>query len=577
MQHAARKLALAQIRDILISAGVGVGIVFLVTVDDPQGFRWQLAAYGALIGAMGFVFCAGLAWLLRGWLEKTRLPKWLAHGAVYFVGGVIGWLLANRIAMALELVHFRASVQELRGYFPIAGGIGVLVGLVFYAFSLLQQRLATSVERLKEAEFAEKEIELARAMQQRILPPEEISGEGYRIKARNLPARGVAGDFYDVFSLPDGAVGVVVADVAGKGMGAGLIMATAKAALPFLAAERGVDEVLREASRRLKARLAPREFVALTYARYEPKTGRFELGNAGLPDPYVLSPNAKPRAVSAPGPRFPLGVRAEVAYEKVAGTLAPGERLLLLSDGLARSADACRRAARLRALRGAPGNRRREPRDHLRLGARGDGAHARRRLDRPHPGADRVNRDELLAALARHRAADAHEQESLEWMRRFVAGPADPFARDNPEGHVTASAVIARADGEAFLLILHRTLGRWLQPGGHVESTDASAFDAALREAREETGIATFTAPLSDEILDVDVHLIPARRRDPAHHHFDVRFLVTADTDFDRSASEDPARPMEWRGYEEALASGVDESLERALAKARAALQRLTV
>jgi serine phosphatase RsbU (regulator of sigma subunit) len=336
VQQNVRATVLEQIRDILISAAVGVGIVFLVTVDDEAGFRWQLAAYGALMGALAYVFCAGSAWLLRGWLERTRLPKWLAHGGVYFVAGVFGWLLANRIGAALGLVHFRVSLREMRGYFPIAGAIAMFVGLVFYAFSLMQQRLSRSAERLKEAEFAEKEIELARAMQQRILPPEEIAGEGYRISARNLPARGVAGDFYDVFSLPDGAVGLVVADVAGKGMGAGLIMATAKAALPFLAAERPlkVDEVLREANRRLKTRLEAREFVALTYARYEPKTGRFELANAGLPDPYVLSPGATPRAVSAPGPRLPLGVRAEVAYEKVSGTLARGERLLLLSDGL---------------------------------------------------------------------------------------------------------------------------------------------------------------------------------------------------------------------------------------------------
>ncbi len=208
------------------------------------------------------------------------------------------------------------------------------MGLLFYSFDLLQTRLAKSVERLKEAEFAEKEIELARSIQQRILPPQELSGDGYRIAARNLPARFVAGDFYDVFLLPDGAVGLVVADVAGKGMGASLIMATVKAALPFLAADRSVDEALRESNRRLKPRLHPREFVALTYARYDPGTGAFELANAGMPDPYVLDGNGDPRAISAPGPRFPLGVRSEVAYEKVGGVLQAGERLMLLSDGL---------------------------------------------------------------------------------------------------------------------------------------------------------------------------------------------------------------------------------------------------
>jgi 8-oxo-dGTP pyrophosphatase MutT (NUDIX family) len=183
-----------------------------------------------------------------------------------------------------------------------------------------------------------------------------------------------------------------------------------------------------------------------------------------------------------------------------------------------------------------------------------------------------VNRESLLTALSRHEPADAREAESLAWMRRFVEAPEDPFARQNPVGHVTASAVVARPGGEAFLLVYHRKLGRWLQPGGHVEHDDPSAFEAALREAREETGIREFQAPFGHEILDVDVHEIPARKNEPAHHHFDVRFLVTTEREADLAASDDPTRPIVWRSREEALSSGVDESLARALAKALAAL-----
>jgi len=318
----------------MISALIGVALVFLVTLQGSAPFNAATIAYGALIGLLAYVGSSLLIRIFRGWLSRTRLPARVAHSVLYFVGGAAGWLAATGIAVALSLIRVRGGAAVFKVYLPVVGGITVVVGLAFYAFGLMQDRLRQSVERLKEAEFAEKEIELARSIQQRILPPQELSGDGYRIAARNLPARFVAGDFYDVFSLPDGSIGLVVADVAGKGMGAGLIMATAKAALPFLAAGRSVEEVLREANRRMKARLEAREFVALTYARYEPRTGAYELANAGLPDPYVLGSNGKPRAISAPGPRFPLGVRHEVAYEKVGGALAPGERLLLLSDGL---------------------------------------------------------------------------------------------------------------------------------------------------------------------------------------------------------------------------------------------------
>ena len=183
-----------------------------------------------------------------------------------------------------------------------------------------------------------------------------------------------------------------------------------------------------------------------------------------------------------------------------------------------------------------------------------------------------MNREELLSDLADYAPADARESGALEWMRRFLAAQADPFARDNPEGHITASAVVARPDASAFLLVHHAKLGRWLQPGGHAEGEDASAYDAALREAREETGIAALEATFGRAIFDVDVHAIPARHGEPAHFHFDVRYLVTTAGDVDPAASEDAARPMAWYSFEAALSAGIDASLTRALEKARMVL-----
>ena len=183
-----------------------------------------------------------------------------------------------------------------------------------------------------------------------------------------------------------------------------------------------------------------------------------------------------------------------------------------------------------------------------------------------------MNRHDLSLALGDYAADGPGEAASLERMRRFVGSPADPFARENPEGHVTGSAVVARPDGSAFLLVLHRKLSRWLQPGGHTEEEDATVFDAALREAREETGIDAFDAPLGRTIFDVDVHPIPSRGKDPAHLHFDVRYLFTSGSDADPAASDDPARPMRWSSFEEAVSLGIDASLERALRKAKKAL-----
>ena len=209
---------------------------------------------------------------------------------------------------------------------------------------MAQQRL---LETLREQEFSVKELELARDIQCRLLPPPEVVGAGWQVVARNEPARFVAGDFYDVLRPGDGTVGVVVADVAGKGIGPSLLMASVKAVLPYIAADRDVRETLMELNRRLRRELGRREFVALCLARYEPATGRLEVGNAGLPDPYLMrcrssedgsgepgGPSSSVEVIEVPGERLPLGLREDVAYGSTVLTLGPGDRMLFLSDGL---------------------------------------------------------------------------------------------------------------------------------------------------------------------------------------------------------------------------------------------------
>jgi len=190
------------------------------------------------------------------------------------------------------------------------------------------------LDRLVAQELGRRELEMARDVQRRLLPPSELAGPGWEVAARCVPARVVAGDFYDVLRHPNGSVDVVVADVAGKGFAASLIMASVKAMLPFVTAEGSVAEALANLNQRLALELGRGEFVALTLARYHPRERRVELANAGAPDPYLRCPGEAPQPLSVPGPRLPLGVREHVAYASRSTDLAAGGSLLLLTDGL---------------------------------------------------------------------------------------------------------------------------------------------------------------------------------------------------------------------------------------------------
>jgi hypothetical protein len=322
------------VRRSVVSAVVGIAVVFLATFGVSLDLRIRLVVYGALTGAFINLSCYVLGLLYRRRIASgTMRNERLVLAAVYFVGGCLGFAIATAVAAATSIVPRRIVREVLPYSLAISGAVAIVVGLLFYTFGILQDRLRESVERLKEHEFAEKELELARAIQKRLLPPAEIEGDSYRVSARNLAARFVAGDFYDVFPLSGGALGVAVGDVSGKGMGASLIMASVKAVLPLVAAQHSVEATLTELNRKLVAELGPREFVAMAYLRCEPD-GRFTLGNAGLPDPYVLRDGERPRALGVPGSRFPLGLRRDTEYGSLDGRLNTGEKLLLVTDGL---------------------------------------------------------------------------------------------------------------------------------------------------------------------------------------------------------------------------------------------------
>lgn len=182
-----------------------------------------------------------------------------------------------------------------------------------------------------------------------------------------------------------------------------------------------------------------------------------------------------------------------------------------------------------------------------------------------------ADRTLLITQLREHVCADDEERRFRDDILAFVERHGNPFDRSIDEGHLTASAFITDGHGRV-LLTHHRKLGLWLQLGGHADG-ESRGHEVALREAREESGldVLTFHPSLVDasgmpRLLDVDVHLIPARQDEPEHDHLDLRYWLTCEHPEAIEPDFQETHALEWVTFAEALARG-DRGMERAIEK----------
>ncbi len=193
---------------------------------------------------------------------------------------------------------------------------------------LVQQRQKEVVER----ERVRQELQLARHIQQTLLPKEPPDLPGWEIAVHYQPAREVGGDFYDFMPLPDGRIVFVVGDVTDKGVPAALVMTTTRAILrgaarrmlsPGLALARSNELLLPE--------IPAQMFVTCLYGILDPRTGRIEYANAGHNLPCTRSAQGVTELYAT---GMPLGLLPGMVYEEKEATLPSGGCMLLYSDGL---------------------------------------------------------------------------------------------------------------------------------------------------------------------------------------------------------------------------------------------------
>ncbi len=187
----------------------------------------------------------------------------------------------------------------------------------------------------------EQELALAGQIQASFLPGELPKIPGWQIAATLLPARQTAGDFYDVIPLPNGRFGIVMADVADKGMGAALYMALSRTLLRTYALEyhSRPDFAVKVTNRRILMDTDVTMFVTLFYGVLDPRTGRLTYCNAGHNPPYLVRAQGRGQMQTLTKTGMALGAMPGLSWEQGVVQLERGDVLTLYTDGITDAQD----------------------------------------------------------------------------------------------------------------------------------------------------------------------------------------------------------------------------------------------
>jgi sigma-B regulation protein RsbU (phosphoserine phosphatase) len=184
-----------------------------------------------------------------------------------------------------------------------------------------------------EKERLEREMQLAAEIQQRLLPKDMPSPAGYEILGWNRPARHIGGDYFDFLPIAENHLGLVIADVSGKGMPASLLVSTLHSALRLLIDSHEFDGTfLRRLNRHILESSAPNKFITLFLGDLDLGSGELRYLNAGHNPALLARADGRVDTLRAVG--LPLGLVADASYQPGLERLAPGDVLCLYSDGI---------------------------------------------------------------------------------------------------------------------------------------------------------------------------------------------------------------------------------------------------
>ncbi len=291
-----------------------------INTAELEGLRWHRRA---LKYVQGFF----LAFTMR--LSPARRVIYGLSLAACLIGMVQLFNGLGVVSLRLPFpLHFvRVGVP---GPLFSEGTLAILIG--FLLMNLLV--LLEVADRLS----LKRDLEVAREIQQAMLPDGMWSGPGVEAFGLTKPANTVGGDFYDILPRPDGTVIVALGDVAGKASPAALLMALLLAMMRTLVDEGlGIADLVKRLNLQIAKHAPPSRFITLFVASYDPRTGQLQFVNAGQTPPLLRRHSGRIERLTTGG--IALGMFEGSTYAAGTAHMEPGDAIVMYSDGITEAED----------------------------------------------------------------------------------------------------------------------------------------------------------------------------------------------------------------------------------------------
>jgi phosphoserine phosphatase RsbU/P len=314
---------------------LGVERGTLYFVDDERKEIWSKVADGLDVreirlpigkGLAGTVAASGQAVILHDCYADPRFDQTQDQRSGFRTRSMLCVPIRNRAGKTVGVLQLLNKKQGSFG----ARDLEFLDSISDHMAIAMEN--ATLHRNLLEKNRMEQELKLGREIQRRLLPPPPCDVSGTQLAARSVPCYEVGGDYYDFIEFADGDLGIVIADVSGKGVAAAMIMSSVQSALRMAAP---MEDDLAALMTRLNALLyrmaGGRKYVTFFFGRYNPDRGELRYVNAGHNPPFVIAGDTVEALVST---GRPIGILPEATYHEAFAMLPAGATLFLYTDGL---------------------------------------------------------------------------------------------------------------------------------------------------------------------------------------------------------------------------------------------------